>query len=608
MGIFAWDDRFMTGESVVDGEHKELVRIINWVGQLHSQPDQAGEMAAVLERLVQYAATHFAHEEALMSAAGCDPRHVQVHKTIHRDFSRQIAGMRQVKAGPAEIEFLLRFLTNWLAYHILSIDQSMVRQVFAIRGGSTPDDAFENERKAAADPATSSLLEALNSLYRIIASRNSALVALNRQLEQIIDGDPVPTLVIDAEHTITHWNRACASITGKSAEEMIGTKRQWAAFYPAQRPIMADLIVDGAAGDLESYYRGRSGRSAVIEGALEAEDFFPHLGENGRWLFFTAAPLRDGAGTIMGAIETLQDVTGRHDAEDGLRDYQARLEQLVAERTSRLSEAQAQLVQSEKLASIGQLAAGVAHEINNPIGFVHSNVGTLEKYVRTFVQVIRAYVAAEPAIADAGLRDSLRALRQQVDLDYMEEDAGQLIVESKDGIGRVKKIVQDLKDFSRIDAEQEWRAADLHKGIDSTLNIAANEIKYKADVVKEYGQLPEVECLISQLNQVFMNLFINAAHAIGAERGRITIRTGTEGETVWIEVGDNGCGIPSEIRSKIFDPFFTTKPVGKGTGLGLSLAYGIIKGHNGTIGVDSEVGKGTTFRITLPVRRVTAEP
>jgi signal transduction histidine kinase len=218
--------------------------------------------------------------------------------------------------------------------------------------------------------------------------------------------------------------------------------------------------------------------------------------------------------------------------------------------------------------------------------------------------MLQAYQEAEPSIADPQVAARLKAMREKMDLPYLREDIPQLVGESKDGITRVKKIVQDLKDFSRVDSSQEWQFADLHQGIDSTVNIVANEIRYKADVVKEYGQLPQVECLASQLNQVFMNLLVNAAHAMGEQRGTITIRTGVAGDSVWLEFADTGSGIPEAIRQKIFDPFFTTKPVGKGTGLGLSLSYGVIQKHHGRIEVASTVGQGSTFRITLPVRHV----
>ena len=294
-----------------------------------------------------------------------------------------------------------------------------------------------------------------------------------------------------------------------------------------------------------------------------------------------------------------------------------RLEDAVQERTSELrtvNEAlqneigerkhlEGQLVQSEKLASIGQLAAGVAHEINNPIGYIFSNFGTLEGYIEQLFELLTVYEQAEASIREPDVAKGLRTLRERVELDFLKEDIPVLMRESRQGIVRVRQIVQDLKDFSRVDSKQEWEWADLHKGIDSTLNIVASEIKYKADLVKEYGAIPSIECLASQINQVVMNLVINAAHAMGDTRGCITIRTGAEGEHVWLEVGDTGSGIPPETLKRIFEPFFTTKPIGKGTGLGLSLSYGIVQKHNGRIEVDSVVDQGTTFRVTLPIRQ-----
>ncbi len=268
----------------------------------------------------------------------------------------------------------------------------------------------------------------------------------------------------------------------------------------------------------------------------------------------------------------------------------------------KLEEAQNQLMQSDKMASIGQLAAGVAHEINNPIGYVYSNLGTLEKYVEDAFGMLELYEQAEASITDAGMLARLQEAKKKLDLAFLKDDLGALMSESKDGITRVKNIVQNLKDFSHVETADKWHFSDLRQGLDSTLNIVNNEIKYKADVVKEYGDMPEVECLPSQLNQVFMNLLVNAAHAI-EDRGTITIRTGREGEEVWVEVADTGKGIAPEHLPKIFDPFFTTKPVGKGTGLGLSLSYGIVQKHHGRIEVQSEVGKGTTFRVWLPVRQ-----
>lgn len=266
----------------------------------------------------------------------------------------------------------------------------------------------------------------------------------------------------------------------------------------------------------------------------------------------------------------------------------------------KLSDAQSQLLQSEKMASIGQLAAGVAHELNNPIGFVSSNLGSLDSYLRDIFSIIAAYEAAEAA---GGTRcpklDAVRALKQEKDFDYLKTDIVQLMAESKDGLARVAKIVRDLKDFSRA-GEAHFQWADLHQGLDSTLNIVWNELKYKCTVKKEYGELPQVWCVPSQLNQVFMNLLVNAAHAI-PEKGDITIRTGRQGGEVFVAISDTGTGISPEHIKRIFDPFFTTKPVGKGTGLGLSLAYSIMQKHQGRIEVQSEVGKGTTFTVWLPI-------
>jgi len=295
----------------------------------------------------------------------------------------------------------------------------------------------------------------------------------------------------------------------------------------------------------------------------------------------------------------------RHELFDALHSGNAALRKEKEEQQlllDKLQEAQEQLLQSEKLAAIGQLAAGVAHEINNPIGYISSNMRTLEGYIDNLISVIRVYEGAEGALQEkTELLQSIRSVKEKVDLEYTKGDCVSLLHESQEGIERVKKIVQDLKDFSRT-GETAWQWTDIHLGLDSTLNIVNNEIKYKAEVIKEYGALPEVECVPSQLNQVFMNMLVNAAHAI-EERGAITIRTSQmDEEWISIEISDTGKGIEKAHLPKLFDPFFTTKPVGKGTGLGLSLAHGIVTKHGGRIEVESEPGKGTTFRVVIPVK------
>jgi signal transduction histidine kinase len=260
------------------------------------------------------------------------------------------------------------------------------------------------------------------------------------------------------------------------------------------------------------------------------------------------------------------------------------------------------LVQSEKLASIGQLAAGVAHEINNPLAFLASNFSMLERYLAGLFEMLAAYEQAASAMTPAQAT-LIEQTRQRVELDYLKEDVPVLVTESLGGLERVGKIVQDLKDFSHVDCEQDWKWADLRVGLASTLNIVASDLRQVADIVTDYAAIPEVECMQSQLNQVFMNLMVNAAQAMGPERGRITIRTGSAEDEVWVEVSDTGSGIPDHVLPHIFDPFYTTKGIGKGTGLGLSLSYGIVQNHQGRIDVDTAAGKGTTFRVTLPVSR-----
>jgi two-component system NtrC family sensor kinase len=268
-----------------------------------------------------------------------------------------------------------------------------------------------------------------------------------------------------------------------------------------------------------------------------------------------------------------------------------------------LADAHTKMVQSEKLASIGQLAAGVAHEINNPIGFVNSNLGTLNIYIKDLLGMLDALTkVVEPLLADnPSVKTSIEKLSKAIDLDFLRQDIGDLIAESIDGTARVRRIVQDLRDFSRTGGET-WEWTDLHAGLESTLNVVWSEIKYKCEIIRELGVLPKVECHPSQINQVFMNLLVNAAQSI-PEHGRITLRSGSTEDQVWLSVTDDGSGIPADIVERIFDPFFTTKPVGQGTGLGLSVSYGIVDKHGGRIDVKSQVGVGSTFTIWLPIQQ-----
>lgn len=293
-----------------------------------------------------------------------------------------------------------------------------------------------------------------------------------------------------------------------------------------------------------------------------------------------------------------EDIERRELAEAELA---SRCEELSA-LSEKLSRVQGQLIQSEKMASVGQLAAGVAHEISTPIGVVSANVGVLSEDAERVLGLIDTYQGAISGLPEARLAPIAEA-RRKMDFDHLAEQMRRLGHESRDEIDRIKKIVHSLREFAQIGVAGQWRRFDLHRGIDAALDLLGSEVTAKADVIKEYGVLPEIECVPDQLNQVFMSLLVNAEHAFGKERGRITVRSGVGKDGVWLVFEDNGCGMPDDVRRRIFDPFFTTKPPGKGLGLGLSLSYGIIRSHQGTLSVDSAVGRGSRFRITLPIRQ-----
>lgn len=385
---------------------------------------------------------------------------------------------------------------------------------------------------------------------------------------------------------------------------------------------LADLMDDGyllCRGDARPLHANTAACALVSDeaDALEAlsrllpADAISTARERGRWngdltladgvvlqvrAYFHGNP---GGGHCM---VVFHDVSEAHARQQELQRRHAQLRQTLV----RLAGAQEQLVQSEKMASIGQLAAGVAHEINNPIGYVHSNLGSLQEYLHSLFSLIELYERALRLPDPKAMLPEIEDLRARADIDFITGDLPQLMSESREGIERVTAIVRNLKDFSYSGRDDSWKSTDLHAGLDSTINIIWNELKYKVTLEKRYGKLPLVQCRPSELNQVFMNILLNASHAID-DRGTIAVSTGVEGDEVWIEIQDSGHGIPDEILQRIFDPFFTTKPVGSGTGLGLSISYGIVKKHNGRIEVRNVPGAGACFRITLPIRQPVAD-
>ncbi len=425
------------------------------------------------------------------------------------------------------------------------------------------------------------------------------LASISSRLQATLEATAEGILLLDRAGKILNMNQCFSRMWG-FPDALLARRVDAEAFA-----FMASFFADQ-----EAYRQGL----AAIHLESDQESFDTLELADGRIFERRSRPARH-AEQIIGRVFSFSDATERKAIEQQLLHQNARLEEVVQQRTAALSqqlaaltesnrkleEAQFQLLQSEKLASIGQLAAGVAHEINNPIGFINSNLGTLGGYVESLLAIDAAYTDAQHAL-EPGVQqafEAVNALKTGSDHAFLVEDLRQLIKESRDGLERVKTIVRDLKDFARV-GSAEWAWTDIHQGLESTLNIVWNELKYKATVEREYSTLPQVHCIPSQLNQVFMNLLVNAAHAIEGQ-GVIRVRTGCNDRQVWVEVIDSGIGIPPENIHRIFDPFFTTKALGKGTGLGLSLAWGIVQRHRGTIEVESQPGKGSTFRVLLPI-------
>ncbi|MBI1921305.1 MAG: PAS domain-containing protein [Geobacter sp.] len=405
----------------------------------------------------------------------------------------------------------------------------------------------------------------MNAVREECVVRNEELERLFKKIEDIkkewertMDclGDLV--LLVNDDGKVVRCNRPAKEFFGSSYEALKGCG--WKGLFDEYLHVSADTL--------------RSGAEICHE-------------PSGRWFLYNIYPFSPvGEGGMAGLVITLHDTTELHRSREETETAYAKL-----------AATHNQLVQQEKMASIGQLAAGVAHEINNPIGFVNSNLGTLSKYVgrlAEFMDFQEQVVAECPASLER-----ISAKRAELKIDRILNDAGELIRESLEGTDRVRRIVQDLKSFSHAE-EEESKPADINDCLDSTVNIVWNELKYKVTLVKEYGELPLVTCWPQQLKQVFMNLLMNAAQSI-ERQGEIRIRTWQEGGSVLVSVSDTGCGMPAEQLERIFEPFFTTKEIGKGTGLGLSISYDIVKKHGGDIFVTSEVGKGTTFTIRLPV-------
>jgi two-component system, NtrC family, sensor kinase len=367
-----------------------------------------------------------------------------------------------------------------------------------------------------------------------------------QRLKYLVDNTPaiIYSTVPSGDFKMTFVSANALNVLGYRPADMVADPNFWFDhIHPDDAPtIFSSLAQIFTEGERAYEYRFRAADGRYL------------------WMHDQLRLIRDEQGAPLEVIGSLTDITDRKQMEE-------------------------RLLQVQNMASVGQLAAGVAHEINNPVGFVTSNIGTLKSYADTLFQLVEQSASAE--------------LRAQADFDFVKEDTGALLRESLDGLRRVRDIVQALKDFSAA-GDSPWQVVDLHEGLDSTLNALANELRFRIKVDKHYGKLPPLRCQPGQLNQVFRNILLNAAQAI-AEQGIIRIITGTDRDGVWVRIQDNGSGIAPDILGRIFDPFFTTKPVGSGVGLGLYLAYGIVNKHGGRIAVISEPGKGSAFTVHLPL-------
>jgi PAS domain S-box-containing protein len=380
----------------------------------------------------------------------------------------------------------------------------------------------------------------------------------------------------NAEDIVSSINAAGLALTGRTEKhEVLGHPFSGLALNPADREFFLGRIrEEGFVEDYEIVLAKKDGSTVFC---LE-----------------TAHTLKGPKGEIVELQGIIKDISERIKNEGEL--WKTNLE--LAEANQRLQQTQVLMVQHEKLASIGQLAAGIAHEINNPVGFLKSNHVILEKYT---LKLREAWAAARIAAGPA-----IEAIETKMDLAFVFSEFDTIFAESADGFSRIMRIVSNLKSFSRIDQGSDFELYDINGGIESTLVVARNEIKYVADVQKKLGELPQIRAMGGEINQVILNILVNGAQAIEAqkrpEKGLIEIETLLKGERVQVIIHDNGPGIPEAIRTRIFDPFFTTKEPGKGTGLGLSISYDIIvTKHMGKLAVESEPGEGTTFIIELPV-------
>jgi PAS domain S-box-containing protein len=438
------------------------------------------------------------------------------------------------------------------------------------------------------------LAEDLEEIAAAERKTREALWSSQQRLQLLLESTGEGIYGIDRDYRCTFINRAAADLIGCTPSAVHGHD---------MHTILHHTRPDGTPyplGACPIFRAVGTGLSCRVD-----SDVFWRSDGTSFPVEYAAFPIRVGD-EIQGAVVTFSDITQRKRAEESLRKQNVLLQEIVqSERKAHeeLKRAQSQLVQAEKLAALGQLVAGVAHEINNPLSYVSNNVAVLQRDVAALRDLLELYRGVEPVLAERrpDLHARLRDLADSIDLQYTLDNLGPLMTRSRDGLKRIQQIVKDLRDFARLD-ESDLHDVDLNAGIESTINIIRSRAKkQQVELTLQLSPLPPVLCYPAKINQVVLNLVANAIDAC-EPGGKVTVRTEVVEKAVAIHVVDTGRGIPANIRARVFDPFFTTKPPGQGTGLGLSISYRIVEDHGGTIDFESAPGQGTHFVVTLPLK------